>query len=378
MTTSATRQGTARTIAEREAWEAYRESLRDLDGRRLRGGRARLVGAPAGDAARTARRRAGQLSGADPQRTAPSTGTPRTSDLRLGFAAGRTERPGRLETDADEAHGGARAARGRGSARAGRLREQLGGLQERPTPAGPDRHHRLHRRPARLGLAPQSWARARSRSSSPTRPARAQRVTLESAGAGRLGPRHQAGHRAHQPAGHGHAEGRRQARAATRSMSAGDAHPGRAAAGSAPSARARRTTCCNRRPPAAASDTIGPCRYGRSRRCCASASCSAPGRSRRRHAHAEPAGALPRRAAQGRRTRPAASSACCAPTPASSRPRPSSPTYGRRQVRRGGDGRERRRGGRGRRLRPHGRGLRQRRAARRLPQPVALPRPRAR
>ena len=32
MTTSATRQGTARTIAEREAWKAYRESLRDLEG----------------------------------------------------------------------------------------------------------------------------------------------------------------------------------------------------------------------------------------------------------------------------------------------------------------------------------------------------------
>ena len=32
MTTSATRQGTDRTIAEREAWEAYRESLRDLQG----------------------------------------------------------------------------------------------------------------------------------------------------------------------------------------------------------------------------------------------------------------------------------------------------------------------------------------------------------
>jgi hypothetical protein len=32
MTTSATRQGTDRTIAEREAWQAYRDSLRDLDG----------------------------------------------------------------------------------------------------------------------------------------------------------------------------------------------------------------------------------------------------------------------------------------------------------------------------------------------------------
>jgi hypothetical protein len=32
MTTSATQQGTDRTIAEREAWEAYRESLRDLQG----------------------------------------------------------------------------------------------------------------------------------------------------------------------------------------------------------------------------------------------------------------------------------------------------------------------------------------------------------
>ena len=32
MTTSATRQGTDRTIAEREAWEVYRESLRDLAG----------------------------------------------------------------------------------------------------------------------------------------------------------------------------------------------------------------------------------------------------------------------------------------------------------------------------------------------------------
>ena len=32
MTTSATRQGLERTIAEREAWEPYRESLRDLAG----------------------------------------------------------------------------------------------------------------------------------------------------------------------------------------------------------------------------------------------------------------------------------------------------------------------------------------------------------
>jgi hypothetical protein len=32
MTTSAIRQGTHRTLAEREAWEAYRESLRDLEG----------------------------------------------------------------------------------------------------------------------------------------------------------------------------------------------------------------------------------------------------------------------------------------------------------------------------------------------------------
>lgn len=32
MTTSATQQGTDRTIAEREAWSAYRESLRDLEG----------------------------------------------------------------------------------------------------------------------------------------------------------------------------------------------------------------------------------------------------------------------------------------------------------------------------------------------------------
>ena len=32
MTTSATPQGTLTTIAEREAWKAYRESLRDLEG----------------------------------------------------------------------------------------------------------------------------------------------------------------------------------------------------------------------------------------------------------------------------------------------------------------------------------------------------------
>ena len=50
---------------------------------------------------------------------------------------------------------------------------------------------------------------------------------------GRLGPRHQAGHRAHQPAGHGHAEGRRQARAATRSTSAATASAPRGS-GSAP------------------------------------------------------------------------------------------------------------------------------------------------
>ena len=32
MTTSATREGTDRALAEREAWDAYRESLRDLEG----------------------------------------------------------------------------------------------------------------------------------------------------------------------------------------------------------------------------------------------------------------------------------------------------------------------------------------------------------
>ena len=32
MTTSATRQGSDRTLAEREAWDAYRDSLRDLEG----------------------------------------------------------------------------------------------------------------------------------------------------------------------------------------------------------------------------------------------------------------------------------------------------------------------------------------------------------
>jgi hypothetical protein len=32
MTSSATQQGTDHTLAEREAWEAYRESLRDLEG----------------------------------------------------------------------------------------------------------------------------------------------------------------------------------------------------------------------------------------------------------------------------------------------------------------------------------------------------------
>jgi hypothetical protein len=32
MTSSATRQRPDQTVAEREAWEAYRESLRDLEG----------------------------------------------------------------------------------------------------------------------------------------------------------------------------------------------------------------------------------------------------------------------------------------------------------------------------------------------------------
>jgi hypothetical protein len=32
MTSSATQQGTDPTIAEREAWEAYRDSLQDLEG----------------------------------------------------------------------------------------------------------------------------------------------------------------------------------------------------------------------------------------------------------------------------------------------------------------------------------------------------------
>jgi hypothetical protein len=32
MTSSATHQGTDRTSAEREAWDAYRDSLRDIEG----------------------------------------------------------------------------------------------------------------------------------------------------------------------------------------------------------------------------------------------------------------------------------------------------------------------------------------------------------
>lgn len=32
MTTSAARQGSDRTLAEREAWDSYRDSLRDLEG----------------------------------------------------------------------------------------------------------------------------------------------------------------------------------------------------------------------------------------------------------------------------------------------------------------------------------------------------------
>ena len=54
MTTSATRQGLERTIAEREAWKAYRESLRDLEGADYEETERDLVGAPAGDAARAA------------------------------------------------------------------------------------------------------------------------------------------------------------------------------------------------------------------------------------------------------------------------------------------------------------------------------------
>ena len=49
MTTSATRQGTDHTIAERKAWEAYRDSLRDLEGAQYeeaeRASWARLQGA---------------------------------------------------------------------------------------------------------------------------------------------------------------------------------------------------------------------------------------------------------------------------------------------------------------------------------------------
>ena len=89
MTTSATRQGTERTIAEREAWEAYRESLRDLEGADYEEAERDLVGAPAGNAARAERRRHGQLSGPiSSERRRPVDAT--TARSRLGFAAGRT------------------------------------------------------------------------------------------------------------------------------------------------------------------------------------------------------------------------------------------------------------------------------------------------
>ena len=149
MTTSAIRQGTDRTIAEREAWEAYRESLRDLEGADYeeaeRASWARLQ-ATLRELHAAARPTERQISS---ERRRPVDASSAISTRVRGRPH---ERPGRLETDADEAHGGVGAARGRGSAGAGRLREQLGGLQERPAAAGPDRHHRLHRRPARVGL----------------------------------------------------------------------------------------------------------------------------------------------------------------------------------------------------------------------------------
>ena len=370
MTTSATRQGTDRTIAEREAWEAYRESLRDLEGADYEEAERDLVGAPAGDAARAERRRHGQLSGRSPANGAVQSDATNARS-RLGFAAGRTSGRvdwRRMQMRRTAAHAPLAVAvvlalGGCGSSSAD--------YKNDPRPPGPIvitgyiSDQRVSVSPRSFGAGPISLIVTNQTGT-------AQRVTLESAGATGSGP------------------GIRQVTApispqdtATLKVDVKPGqllgprgrrrHPRRAPAGSGPSARARRTTCCNRRPPAAASDTIGACRYGLSRRCCASASCSGPAPSRRRPRQQSPQelfrDVLLKDAdtTSGVKRLLRTNAGFVSPTPRLRRP------HGRRQVRRGGDGRERRRGGRRGRLRPHRRGLRQRRAARRLPQPVALP-----
>jgi hypothetical protein len=144
------------------------------------------VGPPAGNAARAERRRHLELSGPiSSERRRAVDRHRRAISIRV---RGRPhERPGRLETDADEAHGGARVARGRGGARGGRLREQLGGLQERPSAAGPIvitgyiSHQRVSVSPDSFGAGPISLIVTNQTGT-------AQRVTLESAGPAGSGP----------------------------------------------------------------------------------------------------------------------------------------------------------------------------------------------
>ena len=95
MTTSATRQGTDRTIAEREAWEAYRESLRDLQGAEYEEAERASWAAPGDDAARPDAAAAGQLSRPIPsERRRPLERHERPISTRV---RGRPhERPGRL------------------------------------------------------------------------------------------------------------------------------------------------------------------------------------------------------------------------------------------------------------------------------------------
>ena len=213
-----------------------------------------------------------------------------------------------------------RAARGRGGLALGGCGSSSADYKNDPRPPSPIvitgyiDDQRVSVSPRSLGAGPISLIVTNQTEHRAARDARERRPDG-------LGPGPQAGHGADQPARHGDAEGRRHARAATRSTSAATPSAPRGC-GSAPSARARRTTCCNRRPPAA---RLTPSAHAGTGACGAAVRRPPVRRPRRRagaHPDAEPAGALPRRPAQGRRARPAASSGCCAPTPDSSTPTP--------------------------------------------------------
>ena len=235
---------------EREAWDAYRASLRDLEGKRLRGGGAHLLGAAAAHA--------GDARGRRPELTAAKPAFP-DAHVRGKVRAGSPVR--HLWSRVGELRMQSRTRRGNAA-----LAAALAVAVVAAGCGGRSRRYVNKPRPASkilisgsintraIAISPTASAPGRSTCSSRTRPAPPQRVTLESLDQDRPGLEQQTAPINPQDTARLSADVRRAATASPSTATA-SAPP---SSWSAARARARRTSCSSpdgrappRRPPGA-------------------------------------------------------------------------------------------------------------------------------